>query len=389
MPRLADRDLPAPRLARTITIVVLSCLSIVVSLNSLEYSRSASAVTCSLAIVAIVFTLQFLHSSPKAQGWSKRRRICMLTAQALFTYAPVLFFDRAWVSMTGPLAGSILLLVPFPLAWALFAVCVAIPASFQLVVPLSWLESSYLVLSTLFTGLVIYGLTRLNDLVHEVHASRARLASMAVAEERLRFARDLHDLLGYSLSTITLKTELIYRLVPARPDQARQEITSVLDVSRQALADVRLVASGYREMSLQTEAESAASMLASADIRATVDVEVGRLHPVIDTVLATTLREGITNILRHSKVQNCVIKARTEGETVQLSLVNDGVPDAPRLHSPDSGSGIGNLRTRLSAVGGRIEAGVQESGWFRLAAEAPVKPGSLTLLPDDSVYSAA
>ena len=222
--RLPDRDLPAPRLARTITIVVLLCLSIVVSLNSLEYSANMPTLAASVAIVLAVFFLQFLHSSSRAQRWTTRTRVLMLLTQAVFTYAPVLIFHRTWVSMTGPLAGSILLLVPFPRAWIPFAATVAVPASFQLVVSLSWLETSYMVLSTLFTGLVIYGLSRLTDLVQEVHRSRAELARLAVSQERLRFSRDLHDLLGYSLSAITLKSELIYRLVPG--DRSRRATRS-------------------------------------------------------------------------------------------------------------------------------------------------------------------
>lgn len=371
---LPDRDLPAPRLARTITIVVLLCLSIVVSLNSLEYSADTPTLAASVAIVLAVFLLQFLHSSARAQRWTTRTRVLMLLTQAVFTYAPVLIFHRTWVSMTGPLAGSILLLVPFPRAWIPFAATVAVPASFQLVVSLSWLETSYLVLSTLFTGLVIYGLSRLTDLVQEVHRSRAELARLAVSQERLRFSRDLHDLLGYSLSAITLKSELIYRLVPGRPEQAREEVASLLGISRQALSDVRTVASGYRDMSLAAEADSAAAILASADVEAEVEIACGHLHPVIDTVLATALREGVTNILRHSKVETCRISAVTAEERVTLTLTNDGVPDDLPALSPHSGSGIGNLKARLGAVGGRLEAERTRDGCFRMVAEAPTRP---------------
>ena len=198
---------------------------------------------------------------------------------------------------------------------------------------------------------------------------------LAVLEDRDRIARDLHDLLGYSLSTITLKSELIHRLIPANPDRAREEVAGVLGVSRQALADVRLVASGYREMSLETEAEAVTEVMTAADVRVETDIDCGRLHPLVDTVLATALREGITNILRHSKVQSCEITAAVEGERVRLTLVNDGVTrqDRPRVADGCSGSGLGNLRTRLAEIGGTLTT-VTKDGRFRLVAEAPVRP---------------
>ena len=97
---------------------------------------------------------------------------------------------------------------------------------------------------------------------------------MAVAQERLRFARDLHDLLGYSLSAITLKSELTHRLVPKNPDKAQNELVEILDISRKALADVRAVASGYRELSLENESESARSLLLAADVAVTTEINV-------------------------------------------------------------------------------------------------------------------
>jgi two-component system sensor histidine kinase DesK len=273
------------------------------------------------------------------------------------------------------------LLVPGFARWVLFTLVAASAAVVSELAHVGGLYAVYLVQSTVLSGFVIYGFTRLVDLVSEVHASRGELARMAVSQERMRFSRDLHDLLGYSLSAITLKSELLYRLIGDRSDQAREEVTSILDVSRQALSDVRLVASGYRDMSLAAEANSAASILAAAGVQAEVDVECGRLHPLVDTVLATALREGITNILRHSKVQHCSITAAAEGETVRLTLVNDGVGEGTAILSPHSGSGIGNLQLRLTAVGGWVDAGVRDDGRFHLVAKAPLSPEPQTAEP--------
>ncbi|MFC1416167.1 sensor histidine kinase [Streptacidiphilus cavernicola] len=323
--------------------------------------------------IAAVFVIQVVNSSPRIRSWSTRKRLLALGGQAVLTYGPAVVFGVAWGGMLGFLAGSVLLLLSGRTAWVMFGAVVASSLVFAVAYLHSPVDIAYVVQSTSLTGLVIYGLTRLSDLVEEVNASRITLARAAVGQERLRFARDLHDLLGYSLSAITLKTELIHRLVGVRPDRACEEIVGVLDISRQALADVRLVASGYRDMSLVAEAESAARTLQAADVQAEVDISCGRLHPVVDTVLATALREGITNVLRHSRVQHCSISASLNGGLVRMSLVNDGVEDQRGQSPPHSGSGLGNLQTRLTAIGGMVSAGVRGDGRFHLDVEAPVR----------------
>ena len=194
---------------------------------------------------------------------------------------------------------------------------------------------------------------------------------MAVTRERLRFARDLHDLLGYSLSSITLKTELTYRLVPKQPQRAKEELSGILEISRQALADVREVARAYRDMSLEAEAVSAKGMLAAAEIDTELRLEYGTLDPATDTVLATTLREGVTNMLRHSKAQRCVISVTQADAAVRLELGNDGVVAHSGGLVDASGSGLGNLRTRLVEIGGSLDARISEDLWFWLVAQAP------------------
>ncbi|MEU8028834.1 histidine kinase [Streptomyces sp. NPDC049099] len=366
----------APRLARTITLVVLGCYCTVVIINVLSYD-TASAVklgTC-VGIVLLEFGVQFTLTSASARAWPLRRRLGVLVGQLVLTYLPAVWFGLNWGSMQGPLAGTILLTLPNRVAWPLFSLVVATSPVYPLIAGQGVLYGCYVVLSVILAGFVIYGLTRLTDLVQEVHDTREQLARMAVTQERLRFARDLHDLLGYSLSTITLKGELVSRLIPVRPEQAAEETTSMLLVARQALADVRLVSRGYRDMSLCDEAESAAKVLESAEVQVETDVRVERLHPVVDTVLATTLREGVTNILRHSKAEVCNISATSGTETVFLTLINDGVTNGPEpgTHS-GGGSGLGNLRTRLTEIGGELTAGVDEDGLFRLVARAPLQP---------------
>lgn len=354
---------------------MLAGYALVTLLNVGNSVEEPGPLVASSAIVVTLYALQLMLSSPQARNWSQCSQLTTLAAQAVLTFTPLWLWGTLWASMTGPFAGSVLLVLPGRVAWPLYGLVQVFLLTVALVEGLPPAEVGYFTIASMLTGLVVYGLTRLTDLVYEAHENRAVMARMAVTQERLRFARDLHDLLGYSLSAITLKSELIHRLIVENPERARTEVSQVLSVSRQALADVRLVASGYRELSLQAEAESVVDVMAAAEVEADVDISCGRLHPVVETVLATALREGVTNILRHSKVQFCEIRSAVFGDRVSLSLVNDGVgPQEERGVPQHDGSGLGNLRTRLSAIGGRLTAEVMPGGHFRMEAVAPLKP---------------
>ncbi|MFF4016242.1 sensor histidine kinase [Streptomyces sp. NPDC001843] len=368
------QDLPAPRLARTILTVALICYLSVTITNLAGTEPRTPQLLTSLVCVCLIFFLQLRHSRPGARLAPLRQRILTLSAQALLTYLPITVFHSQWGSMAGFLAGSLLLLLPSRWAWPAYGVVgltMLVPPTLE---GLSVHETVYLCQSTLLTGLVVFGLSRMADLVQALHETRGQLAGMAVTKERLRFARDLHDLLGYSLSAITLKTELIHRLIPTHPRRAMDEVSDVLTISRQSLADVRAVSSGLRRMSLKQELGAAQSLLQAADVEVRADVGLSELDQQVDSVLAAVLREAVTNLLRHSRAGSCSIEAVEEAGWVRLSVVNDGVDPAYRDTSPDSGSGLGNLRTRLQMASGRLTVSRGPGDTFRLTAEAPASP---------------
>ncbi|MGW2964609.1 sensor histidine kinase [Streptomyces sp. NPDC001220] len=370
-------DIPAPRLARGILVAVLLSYLLITLLNVFRQDIPATDEAGSVVGLAAVFVLQLWHSAPSARRRSARRRALTLTLQGLVTYLPLFVYASEWGGMAGFLAGSLLLLLPGPYNWAAYGLVGLSMLVQPALVGRSLLDSVYLCESTLLTGLVVFALTSLAELVVRMHTARQELARMAVIEERMRFSRDLHDLLGYSLSAITLKGELIHRLVPAHSERAQSEITGMLEISRQALADVRTVASGYRRLSLVDEAASARSVLAAADVSVDVMVTVADLDVQVETVLATVLREAVTNVLRHSRVRNCEISARMADGAVRLSVLNDGADTYRRDSSPDSGSGLDNLGTRLGAVGGTLAAGRLDDGRFRLEAVIPARPAGV------------
>jgi two-component system sensor histidine kinase DesK len=329
--------------------------------------------TVGMCSVVCVFLLQIFNSSPTAARWPLRRRLAMLFAQGLVTYLPLVILGAEWGGMAGFLAGSILLLLPGWSAWGLFAAVVGSMLFGPLALGLPPSNVAYLAVSTLDIGLVVFGLSRLSLIVRYVHATRGEHAQLAIVRERMRFARDLHDLLGYSLSAITLKAELARRLVSSNPGRARDETAELLDIARQALADVRLVARGYRNISLAKETSSVSSLLAAADIQVQMDIMAGgALDERVDTVMATVLREGVTNVLRHSSARNCSIETSEAGGVLRLRIANDGVTRA--IEGGARRGGLENLSLRLAAIGGRLTTTIDGDRHFALLAEAPLIP---------------
>ncbi|WP_371783700.1 sensor histidine kinase [Streptosporangium subroseum] len=282
-----------------------------------------------------------------------------LLVMAALTYLPILAFGSGWLVVAGFLAGPLLLALPPVAAWPMVAGVMGSVAGIGVTMDLDPGVVVNLTVSTLVTGLVVYGLGTLARLVKELQTARERLASAAVVQERLRTARDLHDLLGHSLAAILLKCELARRLADRDPDRARAELADVVEMAGRAVADMRGVSGDGREMSLEVEAESARSVLAAAGIEVELDLSHDRLPPQAATVLSAVLREAVTNVLRHSSARRCVIRTTSEG----LSVANDGVSAARKK----PGSGIGNLTTRLAALDGGLTIRT-DGGWFELRA---------------------
>jgi two-component system sensor histidine kinase DesK len=209
--------------------------------------------------------------------------------------------------------------------------------------------------------LLVGGLFRTNAALRE---ARAELAEMAVAEERLRFARDLHDLLGHDLSLIALKAELAGKLLPDRVDAAAAEVGQIRDLTRSALSQVREAVDGYRRPTLGTELAGAKVALEAAGIEVRVDGPDGSLDPETESVLAWAVREGATNAIRHSGAQHAVITVR-DG---MLEIADDGRGGPP---ADPSGNGLTGLRERAQSVGGTVEAGAGPEGGFRLRVRVP------------------
>ncbi|MER5768687.1 sensor histidine kinase [Streptomyces sp. NPDC001985] len=382
--RTLGTDAPPPQLAMTILLLVECGFLVVGFLNIVEAHPQTLTLIASALGFAAIFLLQLVHSTYRLRGLRARWGRWTLALQALLTYLPLFALGFGWGGMAGFLGASVLLVLRPPVAWPLFALVGLVGwMTGPLLGSSGFVGAAYFGVATILTGLTVFGLTRLAELVVEVQEAQHALARLAVSQERLRFARDLHDLLGYSLSAITLKSELARRLVHCEADRALEELENILEISRQALSDVRTVARGYRDMSLATEAVSAQAVLEAGGIQATVEIRGKLPEGETNTIMATVLREAVTNLLRHSKAEHCRIESWTTraGELV-LVIANDGVdtgreraagPEGPAEPRTQDGSGLQNLRFRLAAVGGRLSSGIDGQGWFVLTAQAPLR----------------
>ena len=212
--------------------------------------------------------------------------------------------------------------------------------------------------------------------VAELQAAREELARLAVAEERLRFARDLHDLLGHSLSLITLKNELAGRLLPTSPERAATEIREAEMVARRALREVREAVAGYRQPTLVEEIHGAKEMLHAAGIVCRIENKTGLLPKSVEAVLAWAVREGTTNVIRHSRAHHCTIQLECTNESVQVEIRDDGHGNRDKQHA-NAGSGLAGLTERVANFdGATFEAGPMNQDGFRLRVSVPFQKGS-------------
>ncbi|MFF1904718.1 sensor histidine kinase [Kitasatospora sp. NPDC058218] len=240
-------------------------------------------------------------------------------------------------------------------------------------------------LTAFLSGVAMTGLQRLVATMKELREARAAVAHLAASEERLRMARDLHDLLGHSLSLITLKGELAGRLMDGGKDEAaRAQVADIEKVARQSLIDVREAVTGFRRPTLPVELAAARTALAAAQVSLEVSPELVDAWPGLANeeagALAWALREAVTNIVRHGEGATvCTVRADETWEGggeryAVLEIADNGA--GPGKSAP--GNGLSGLEERLALVGGRLETGPGDRGrGFRLRALVPLRTVSV------------
>ncbi|MGY1609683.1 sensor histidine kinase [Geodermatophilus sp. SYSU D00700] len=226
----------------------------------------------------------------------------------------------------------------------------------------------------LLTAFGLHGTRHLVTVNTELAEAREELARNAVAEERLRFARDLHDLLGHSLSLIALKSELAGRLAEADPARARAEMADVEAAARRALAEVRDAVSGYRQVSCAQALAEARSALSGAGIAVRLPARVPTLPGPVDAALGWVVREATTNVLRHSGARAVAVTLTDDGTEAVLTVTDDGRGPAD---DTAPGSGLTGLAERVGALGGALTGGAGRDGGYELRAVLPLAPAAV------------
>ncbi|MEU0677713.1 histidine kinase [Streptomyces sp. NPDC006172] len=216
------------------------------------------------------------------------------------------------------------------------------------------------------------------DAVYELDEARETRARLAVAEERLRFGRDLHDVMGRNLAVIALKSELAVQLARRGRPEAVEQMIEVQRIAQESQREVRDVVRGYREADLGVELTGAHGVLTAAGIDCEVRGEAAGLPAEVQSALGWVVRETTTNVLRHGDAVRCSVELRVTEGLVVLTVENDGAADgagsgdAGGAGSRGGGSGLAGLRERLRLVDGTLEAGFARAGTFRVVAEVPL-----------------
>jgi two-component system sensor histidine kinase DesK len=370
-------------------LVVLVTLAMFVAENigySVQAHYSALLLVLAVGDIVLAAALQVYHSDAVRRGRRPRAWPVTLGLQAVLVYAFLFPFVWAYVGFLGPfLAGSFLLLFSGRWRWYVFVALVTSYAVLYTVLPVRGnpIAAGHQVPLTFMyaavaagIGLLVYGLSRLAGLARELEGLHGELAQVAAVRERLRVARDVHDLLGLGLSAVALKTDLIGALIGRDDSRAAAEMEEMGRICAAARADIRLVTGDGQRLSLADELTAARQILASAGVEVRAGIPAGPLPATADDVLAPVLREAITNVLRHAAATACAIEVTADGSAVRLRVSNDGATEpgaAARPAAGGGGRGLANLSARVQAAGGQLTSR-RLGGRFELTAQIPL-PG--------------
>jgi two-component system, NarL family, sensor histidine kinase DesK len=329
-----------------------------------------------LIAFAAVFVVTFAQARRRADRHVSRA----FAVTALIAGAALIGFGYYSI---GGLASALLIylavmavfLLPIRAGWAVVAA--AVVASVAVPAMRGWRPDGSLAFQIFVSALAAFGVTQIIQRNMQLAAARNELTRLALADERNRFARDLHDILGHSLTVVAVKAELAGRLASLDPARAEAEIGDVERIARQALADVRAAAAGYREVTLDGELASARTALAAAGIAADLpEHDISEIPRLRQELFGWAVREGVTNVIRHSGATRCVI--RVSPDEVEISDDGTGPGQCPRepaaqgadlAAGPDplpSGHGLNGLRERAAAAGATIGVARSALGGFAL-----------------------
>jgi two-component system, NarL family, sensor histidine kinase DesK len=359
------------RLARLRAGQLLGLLFLIGPLSDLANADLSSVRVAAILLVLAAFAALYLALLPPVRPIRRRGRTAIRAGLALLAGTAALTLGlgapRSFASLFVYFAAAAALLLP-PVSAVASVVTTAIAVGGGLAATGS--DGSTVAaytLTILAVGSIMAALGNATRANRELREARDELARVAVSEERLRIARDMHDLLGHTLSLIALKSELATKLVESDPDRARAEMIEVQDVTRTALNEVREALHGYRQLAIADALEGARDALSAAGIDLRVDSSAPELPAEVESVFAWAVREATTNVVRHSGARACVITLSADDDGIVLQVEDDGSGGPPN----GDGTGLGGLAERARRIHGELEAGARPEGGFRLRLTLP------------------
>ncbi len=365
------------------------------SVTAVEHAGAPTAVLLWLLSVPLAvlvvhhLTLRLTRHRPGRLMWT-------LTALAAVCYLPVLVVGPSWAASAGLLAACALTALPWRRSVPMVLAIVALDLALSLVVfRQTATVTGYGTLQVLLTSAVLAALAWTVGITIELNQLRAELVSTAVLRERLRMSRDLHDLLGRGLAAIVLKTELARRYHERGYDaETVDELDQIATVAVQCGDDLRALVTGYRSLSLESEIDVGLELLEDAGIDCHVRVDAHAVPDHVRDTLAWVVREGVTNVLKHSQATRCHLTAEHVGARVVVTVQNDGVAvhdngaatqDSAttaangmardgRAHGAvarPAGNGLRGLHERVAASGGEVSTTAGADGTWTLMVSMP------------------
>jgi two-component system sensor histidine kinase DesK len=298
----------------------------------------------------------------------------IVAVQAWLTYLPLAVFGAAWTPVLALLPGALLVMAARIRSVVLVVLSLAC-GPVVLAAPDRAMADTAWALAAPLLGIVEYTMVALAKRVGHLTEARTDVMRKAVALERRRFTRDLHDLVGHRLAVLVLKAQLVQRLVDEGDKRAGDETRETLELLRNLSADVRAVAHGLRSSSLAAELGSARALLESVRVRCQIKVSCRDLPGEVEEALTHALREAVTNVLRHAEARECSIQLLERDRLVRLTIRNDGVRPPRRPCDKgqwERGQGLLNLAERVSSLGGWLEATSSRPGVFTFNAYVPL-----------------
>jgi two-component system sensor histidine kinase DesK len=366
-------DRPSGRLAKIRAGQILGLLFLIGPISDLADKELAPARVVLICLLLAAFVALFLALLPPPRALTRRGPKAIAAALGLLALLAgatlLLGAPQSFAALFVYFVAAVGLLLP---ARAAIAVTAVTAGAVALGLHASGASGSVVAAHALTIASIGVMLTSLGSharTIRELRAAREELAELAVNEERLRIARDLPDLLGQSLSVVALKSDLADRLVDDEPEAAHRELADVRRVSRQALTEMRAAVHGYRRLAFSEALDSAGAALSAAGIDLRVDGTAEHLPEEVENVLAWTLREATTNVVRHSGARACEVRVETGRTAVALQVDDDGVAEPS---SNGDGMGLTGLAERARSLHGTLEAGARPGGGYRLRLQVPL-----------------